>query len=52
MHQKPFVKKYLKDQACKTFPNCELLDKQGFYIPNHPFLSEADIKFIADIVNE
>ena len=52
MHQKPFVKKYLKTQASKVFPNCELLDKQGFYIPNHPFLSEADIKFIADIVNE
>ena len=52
MHKKPFVKKYIKEQSEKEFPNCELIDKQGFYLPNHQHLTEDNIKFIADIVNE
>ncbi len=31
--------------------NCELLDKQGFYIPNHQDLSKEDINKIVNIIN-
>ncbi len=32
-------------------PNAELLEKQGFYIPNHQDLTIKDIKKITDIIN-
>lgn len=32
--------------------NCELLDKKGFYIPNHQDLSKKDIDKIVNIINE
>tara|TARA_B100000927_G_scaffold162433_1_gene130847 strand:- start:787 stop:1329 length:543 start_codon:yes stop_codon:yes gene_type:complete len=32
--------------------NCELLDKFGFYVPNHQDLSESDIEKIMNIINE
>ena len=32
--------------------NCELLDKQGFYVPNHQDLSKEDIDKIVNIINE
>jgi len=32
-------------------PNCELIDKQGFYVPNHQNLSETDINTITTILN-
>ena len=52
MHKNPFVKKYLTKEYKKSFPNCELIDEQGFYIPNHQDITEDNIKFIANIVNE
>ena len=52
MHKNPFIKKYITREHNKSFPNCELVDTQGFYIPNHQDISEEDIKFIANIVNE
>ena len=52
MHKNPFVKKYLTKEYNKSFPNCELIDEQGFYIPNHQDITEDNIKFIANIVNE
>lgn len=52
MHKNPFVKKYITKEHDKSFPNCELVDTQGFYIPNHQDITEEDIKFIASIVNE
>ena len=52
MHKKPFVKKYITKESEKSFPNCDLIDEQGFYLPNHQHLTETDIKFIANIVNE
>jgi CDP-6-deoxy-D-xylo-4-hexulose-3-dehydrase len=33
-------------------PNCELIDKYGFYIPNHQDLTKEEIKYITDIINE
>lgn len=32
--------------------NCELLDKQGFYVPNHQDLSKEDIDKIVNIIND
>ena len=32
--------------------NCELLESQGFYIPNHQDLSKKDIDKIVNIINE
>jgi len=52
MHKKPFVQKYLTKEYEKSFPNCELIDEQGFYLPNYQDLTEEQIKFIANIVNE
>ena len=46
MMNKPFWKgrkSYLK--------NCEIIDKYGFYIPNHQGLSSNDIEKICNIIN-
>jgi len=34
-----------------SLPNCESLDKSGFYIPNHQDLTIGSIKLISDIIN-
>jgi CDP-6-deoxy-D-xylo-4-hexulose-3-dehydrase len=34
-----------------SLPNCELIEKYGFYIPNHQHLSEKDINKIINIIN-
>ena len=34
-----------------SLPNCELVDRIGFYIPNHQGLSEEDINQITNIIN-
>ena len=34
------------------FDNCELIDKQGFYVPNHQDLSKEDIDKIVNIINK
>ena len=39
-HWKPFL------------PNCELLEAQGFYIPNHQDLTKKDMNLIIDIINK
>jgi len=35
-----------------NLPNCEKINEFGFYIPNHQDLTENQIKFITDIINE
>jgi len=35
-----------------SLPNCELIEKYGFYIPNHQDLSKKDISEIIDIINK
>jgi|TARA_R110000782_G_scaffold37676_3_gene88991 CDP-6-deoxy-D-xylo-4-hexulose-3-dehydrase len=35
-----------------SLPNCESLDKLGFYIPNHQDLTYNDIELIANIINK
>ena len=32
-------------------PNCEIIDKKGFYLPNHQDLSHNDIITICNILN-
>ena len=34
-----------------SLPNCELIEKYGFYVPNHQNLSKKDISKIIDIIN-
>ena len=48
MASKPmWTKKYQKP----ILPNAELLEEQGFYIPNHQDLTIQEIKQIVDIIN-
>jgi CDP-6-deoxy-D-xylo-4-hexulose-3-dehydrase len=46
MAEKPFWK-----GKKPKMPNCELINKFGFYLPNHQDLSREDIISICDIVN-
>jgi len=47
----PFVKYYEKTISYATWVE-EVVDKQGFYIPNHPELTDEEIKFMTDIINK
>ena len=42
---------WLHDNEPVSLPNCEALDKFGFYIPNHQDLTEDNIKTITNILN-
>ena len=42
---------YKKDFGQLSLPNVSLVDKFGFYIPNHPDLEESDILRISNIIN-
>ena len=42
---------YIKDYGLKKLKNANLVDKYGFYVPNHPGLNKKDIVFITDIIN-
>lgn len=33
-----------------SLPNCNIIDERGMYIPNHPLLTEDEIKLMCDIV--
>jgi len=49
MASKPmWVKKYPK----VSLPNCELIEKYGFYVPNHQHLTKKDITKITSLINE
>lgn len=43
-----YVQRYGKLQLA----NAGLIDKYGFYLPNHPYLTDSDIKFMCDIIND
>jgi len=48
MASKPMWKKY----ACgESLPNAELIEKHGFYVPNHQDLTSQEISQITDIIN-
>ena len=48
MGTQPF---YVKKYGRKELPNVSLIDKYGFYVPNHPGLSESDIEKITSIIS-
>ena len=49
MGTQPF---YIKEYGKKELPNASIIDKWGFYIPNHPGLSKEDIIKISNIIRE
>jgi len=50
MHRQPFYR-HRSEESDEDFPNSELIRTCGFYLPNHPDLTEQDIKKICKIVN-
>lgn len=49
MSSQPF---YVKRYGKKHMKNCEIVDKFGFYLPNHPYMTEEDIIFVSQIINK
>ena len=49
MGTQPF---YVKRYGKLSLPNVSIIDKFGFYIPNHTGLSGEDVKFISKIINK
>ena len=48
MGKQPF---YVKEYGKKELPNASIIDKYGFYVPNHPGLDKKDIIKISNIIN-
>jgi CDP-6-deoxy-D-xylo-4-hexulose-3-dehydrase len=42
---------YVKHYGRLELPNVSLIDKDGFYVPNHPKLTTDEIAFITEIIN-
>ena len=49
MGTQPF---YIKEYGILELPNVSIIDKYGFYIPNHPHLTRDELSKIIDIVNK
>ncbi len=49
MSTQPF---YVKKYGRKQLKNSSLVDEFGFYVPNHPYMTEEDIRFVAKIINK
>jgi CDP-6-deoxy-D-xylo-4-hexulose-3-dehydrase len=49
MGTQPF---YIKAYGRLELKNASIVDKYGFYIPNHPKLSQKDLEFISEIINK
>ena len=47
MGNQPF---YIKEFGAKMLPNASIIDKCGFYIPNHPGLTPQDILTITNLI--
>lgn len=48
MSKKPM---WFEKYGHQSLPNCELINNQGFYIPNHQDLTYNEINFICEIIN-
>ena len=48
MGTQPF---YVKHYEKLELPNVSIIDKDGFYVPNHPKLTVDEIAFITEIIN-
>ena len=42
---------WFNENDIPSLPNCELVDRIGFYIPNHQDLTENNINKITTIIN-
>jgi CDP-6-deoxy-D-xylo-4-hexulose-3-dehydrase len=49
MSKKPM---WYEKYGVQSLPHCELINKYGFYIPNHQDLTENEINLIINIINE
>jgi len=49
MSKKPM---WTKTYGKVSLPNCEIVDKYGFYIPNHQDLTFKNIENIISLINE
>jgi len=49
MGTQPF---YVKEFGELKLPNVTTIDEYGFYVPNNPKLTNEDVSFISDLVNE
>jgi CDP-6-deoxy-D-xylo-4-hexulose-3-dehydrase len=49
MSRQPF---YYKQFGLQVFPFSDIIHDYGLYLPNNPDMTEEDIKYIANIVNE
>ena len=49
MGTQPF---YVKKYGELKLPKVSIIDEFGFYVPNHPSLTEEEVKFICDIINK
>ncbi len=43
---------WVKEYPEVSLPNCELIEKYGFYVPNHQHLTKKDITQITSLINE
>jgi CDP-4-dehydro-6-deoxyglucose reductase, E1 len=43
---------WYNENSIPSLPNCELVDKIGFYVPNHQDLTEDEITLITNIINK
>ena len=48
MGTQPF---YVKKFGRLELPKVTEIDKYGFYVPNHPTLTEEEIEFVSNTVN-
>jgi CDP-4-dehydro-6-deoxyglucose reductase, E1 len=43
---------FYKDRYGEThLKNCDVVDTNGIYVPNHPGLTEDDVKFVCSVIN-
>lgn len=47
----PFWQRYANKGMILDTPNCDLIDKSGFYVPNHQDLSDEDIARVVNIIS-
>ena len=48
MGTQPF---YVRHYGKLELPNVSIVDRDGFYVPNHPKLKGTEIAFISEIIN-
>ena len=49
MGTQPF---YVKKYGRLDLPNVTKVDEYGFYVPNHPKLTDDEIEYICNIINK